>query len=168
MALAMSKAPVNMQAGRTNPSMRSPSVITPAALGLVRVAVITPELRVADVTFNTQAIIDALTAAAAQGCRLALFPELSITGYSCADLFDQALLLDAALAALAPVVSAAAVHDIAAVVGLPLPIDGKLYNCAAFLAGGTVQGIVPKTFLPTTGEFYEARWFASATLSVAT
>ncbi len=142
--------------------------MTPAALGFVRVAVITPELRVADVAFNTQAIITALARAAARGCRLALFPELSITGYSCADLFDQALLLDAALAALTPLAAAAAEHDIAAIVGLPLPVAGKLYNCAAFLAGGTVQGIVPKTFLPTTGEFYEARWFASATQAVAT
>ncbi len=143
--------------------MRSPSVITPAGLGFVRVVVITPELRVADVAFNTQAIIDALARAATQGCRLALFPELSITGYSCADLFDQALLLDAAQAALAQLAAAAAEYDIAAVVGLPLPVAGKLYNCAAFLAGGTIQGIVPKTYLPTTGEFYEARWFTPAT-----
>ena len=147
--------------------MNLPFSMTPAALGFVRVAVITPELRVADVAFNVQAIIDALARAAAQGCRLALFPELSLTGYSCADLFDQALLLDAAQAALIPLVAAAAEHDIAAVVGLPLPVDGRLYNCAALLANGQVQGIVPKSYLPTTGEFYEARWFTPAAQATA-
>ncbi len=148
--------------------MSIPFSISPAALGFVRAAVITPELRVADVVFNTHAMIDALAQAAAQGCRLALCPELSITGYSCADLFDQAVLLDAARAALAPLAAATAEHDIALVVGLPLPVDGKLYNCAAFLAGGAIQGIVPKTYLPTTGEFYEARWFTPAIQAVAT
>lgn len=72
--------------------MSLPSSITPAALGFVRVAVIAPDLRVAEVAFNVHAMIHALARAAAQGCRLALFPELSITGYSCADLFDQAVL----------------------------------------------------------------------------
>ncbi len=148
--------------------MSLPFAITPTALGFVRVAVITPELRVADVAFNTQAIVDALARAAGQGCRLALLPELSMTGYSCADLFDQAVLLDAARAALARLTAAAAEHDIAAVVGLPLPVDGKLYNCAAFLAGGNILGIVPKTYLPTTGEFYEARWFTPAPQATAT
>ena len=139
--------------------MRTLLPSSPADLGFVRAAVITPELRVADVTFNTQAIIAALRRAAGEGCRLAVFPELCITGYSCADLFYQPMLLDAAQAALGDIAAAAQQEAIAVQVGLPLVVDGRLYNCAAFIAGGRVQGIVPKTYLPSTNEFYEERWF---------
>jgi NAD+ synthase (glutamine-hydrolysing) len=145
--------------------MDRPSLFSSANLGFVRAAVISPELRVADVTFNTQAIVAALREAAGRGCRLAVFPELSVTGYSCADLFYQRTLLDAAAAALADVASAAHEAGVATVVGLPLAVDGKLFNCAAFLAGGRVQGLVPKTFLPSTNEFYEERWFTSGSLA---
>ncbi|MEZ4766877.1 MAG: nitrilase-related carbon-nitrogen hydrolase [Caldilineales bacterium] len=135
------------------------------ALGFIRVAVVSPELRVADVDFNARAIGDALDAAAEQGCRLALFPELCITGYSCGDLFYQELLLEAARAALIELAWQTLSRPVAAVVGLPLDLDGRLYNCAALLAGGSVVGIVPKTYLPTTNEFYEARWFTSGALA---
>lgn len=133
----------------------------PSALGFARVAVVSPELRVADVPFNLQAILAALKQAVDQGVRLALFPELSLTGYSCGDLFYQAALLDAAAAALEPLTEATLLHDIAAVVGLPVAAAGRIYNCAAFLAEGRVQGLIPKTYLPTTNEFYEERWFTS-------
>lgn len=142
--------------------------LSPAALGFVRVAVISPELRVADVDFNTQAIIAALQEAAKQGCRLAVFPELCITGYSCADLFYQSALLDKAREALIQIAVAAWQADCAAVVGLPLEVGGKLYNCAALVAKWQVLGIVPKTYLPTTNEFYEERWFTSGPLATAT
>ena len=135
------------------------------ALGFLRVAVVSPELRVADVDFNARAIGDALDQAAAQGCRLALFPELCITGYSCGDLFYQGLLLEAARAALINLAWRTMSGSIAAVVGFPLEVDGRLYNCAALLAGGAVVGIVPKTYLPTSNEFYEARWFTSGALA---
>lgn len=134
---------------------------SPASFGFVRVAVLSPELRVADVEFNTRAIINALTYAAGQGCRLALFPELSVTAYSCADLFYQVILLEKASQALRFVAEATARNDIGAVVGLPVEIAGKLYNCAALAAEGRILGIVPKTYLPTTNEFYEERWFTS-------
>jgi len=133
-----------------------------ASLGFVRVAVIAPELRVADVDYNTQRIIAALEEAAGRGCRLAVFPELCLTSYSCADLFYQALLLERARSALAHIRQAAAQLEIAAVVGLPLEVEGGLYNCAAFVTGAGVLGIVPKTYLPMTNEFYEARWFTPA------
>ena len=139
--------------------------LDPQALGFVRVAVVSPELRVADVDFNTAAIGEALDAAAAQGCRLALFPELCITGYSCGDLFYQGLLLEAARAALVDLAWKTGGGSVAAVVGLPLEVDGRLYNCAVLLAGGEVVGIVPKTYLPTSNEFYEARWFTSGALA---
>jgi NAD+ synthase (glutamine-hydrolysing) len=128
----------------------------------VRVAAVTPELRVADVAHNTQAILAALADAAAQGCSLALFPELAVTGYTCADLFYQSLLRDQARAALRPLAQATKRLGLGAVDGLPLEVAGKLYNCAAFLGEGAVLGIVPKTYLPTTQEYYEERWFSSS------
>ena len=136
-------------------------VLTRAALGFLRVAAVSPELRVADVTFNTEAIIAALEEAAGQGVQLALFPELCLTGYSCGDLFFQTRLHEAAGAGLARLAAATARLDCAAVVGLPVPVNGRLYNCAAFLAEGRVVGLVPKIFLPNYNEFYEARWFRS-------
>lgn len=138
-----------------------------ASLGFVRVAVIAPELRVADVDYNTQMIVAALKEAAERGCRLAVFPELCVTGYSCADLFYQALLLERARSTLAPIRAAAEQLGIAAVVGLPLEVEGRLYNCAAFVTGAGVLGIVPKTYLPMTNEFYEARWFTPANRGTA-
>ncbi len=138
---------------------------SPASLGFVRVAVVSPDLRVADVDFNVRAMIAAIQQAAAQGCRLILFPELSITGYSCGDLFYQALLLDHARRALTPLAEAAALNDVAVVVGLPLVVTGRLYNCAALLAGGRIVGITAKTYLPTSNEFYEERWFTPGPLA---
>ena len=136
--------------------------LTPADFGFVRVAVVAPELRVANVTFNTGKIIEAVASAAAQGARLVHFPELSITSYSCADLFYQSALLDQARSALIPIADATQVYGVAVVVGLPLLVEGRLYNCAAFLTEGKVAGIVPKSYLPNTNEFYEQRWFTSA------
>ena len=98
----------------------------------------------------------------AAGARLALFPELCITAYSCGDLFFQPLLLRDALAALSRLAAAAERAEIAAVVGLPLAVEGKLYNVAALLAAGRIVGLTPKSFLPSTGEFYEERWFTPA------
>ncbi len=136
--------------------------VTFASLGFVRVAAITPDVRVADVEHNTQSIIAALKEAAARGCALALFPELGVTGYTCADLFYQSLLRAQARAALSAIAAVSARLGIAAVVGLPFEAAGKLYNCAAFLAGGNVLGLVPKTYLPNTNEYYEERWFSSS------
>jgi NAD+ synthase (glutamine-hydrolysing) len=137
-------------------------LLSPDSLGFLRVAVVSPALQVAHVHYNTQVIIDALQQATSRGCRLALFPELSITGYTCADLFYQSLLQQQASEALLSIAQATGDYHIAAVVGLPLPIGGKLYNCAAFVNEGTVLGIVPKTYLPTTNEYYEERWFSSS------
>ncbi|GCE24149.1 NAD(+) synthase [Dictyobacter kobayashii] len=140
----------------------SQEALSPASLGFLRVAVVAPELQVADIRYNTRVIIDALREAAARGCRLALFPELCITGYTCADLFYQSLLQQQAREALLDIAEAAGEAQIAAVVGLPFEIGGKLYNCAAFVSEYAVQGLVPKTYLPTNNEYYEERWFTSA------
>ena len=140
---------------------QSPSAVPGplAAFGYVRVACLSPSLTPGDVPGNTAAILDGLGQAAGQGASLALFPELCLTGYTCADLFMQERLPAAAREALFEVARATAALDTAAIVGLPLAVGGRLYNCAAFLAGGTVLGLVPKIFLPTTAEYYEERWF---------
>lgn len=143
-----------------------PDPFTRAGLGFVRVAAIAPDLHVADVAFNTQQTITAMAAAATQGCQLAVFPELGLTSYSCADLFSQTLLLAAARAALEQVAAASAEHGIAAVVGLPIQVLGRIFNCVALVAGGQIAGIIPKTFLPSTNEFYESRWFTPAARGV--
>uniref|UniRef100_A0A7C1JTM9 Glutamine-dependent NAD(+) synthetase n=1 Tax=Caldilinea aerophila TaxID=133453 RepID=A0A7C1JTM9_9CHLR len=129
------------------------------SLGYVRVASISPALRVADVDYNVDQIALALKQAQAQGVQLAIFPELCITAYSCADLFYQRRLLDAAIEGLRRVAEESARLFISCVVGLPVLVRGRLYNCAALVSAGRIVGIVPKTYLPTTGEFYEQRWF---------
>lgn len=132
------------------------------SLGYVRVAVASPALRVADIGYNVEKTVDVLREAAREQCQLVLLPELGITSYSCADLFYQSLLLSEAQAALGRIAKESEQFGIAVVVGLPLAVDGRIYNCAAFVSGGAVLGIVPKTYLPTTNEYYEERWFASA------
>lgn len=143
---------------------RNPSA---AELGLLRVAVVTPEVRVADVAFNVEATLHALRRAAARRVALAVFPELGITAYSCGDLFYQSLLLEHALRALETVERACAEVGICAVVGLPVAVAGRLFNCAAFVAPAGVVGVVPKRYLPSTGEFYEERWFTSGESAAA-
>ncbi|PLX89404.1 MAG: NAD(+) synthase [Desulfuromonas sp.] len=130
--------------------------------GFLRVAAVSPELQVGDVTFNLDVLCTAAEQAAEQGCHLAVFPELAITGYSCGDLFYQGLLLEKARAALDQLVARSTEKWPALVVGLPLQVDGRLFNAAAVISQGRVCGIVPKTYLPNTQEFYEERWFSGA------
>ncbi|MDW8395655.1 MAG: NAD(+) synthase [Anaerolineae bacterium] len=132
------------------------------ALGFLRLAAVVPQLRLGDVWFNAHEARQALAQARAHGCALALFPELGLTGYTCGDLFRQQALLDAAREALGMLAEETAKLDIAAVVGLPLEVEGRLFNCAAFLCGGRVVGVVPKTYLPNYSEFYEMRHFTPA------
>ncbi len=136
------------------------SATTLSAYGLLRLGVATPELRVADVEFNLAQIGQSLAAAASSGCRLLVFPELALTGYTCGDLFFQPLLLEAARQGLRRIAALTAKHPVAVAVGAPLAQDGRLFNCAVFISAGQVCGIVPKTYLPNTQEFYEERWFS--------
>lgn len=125
-------------------------------------AFVSPKLRVADIPFNITEIEDQLVQAKNAGCKLVIFPELCITSYTCADLFYQQALLSITENALLVLRDFNSVNiGIAVVVGFPLQIDGRLYNCAALLANGHIVGIVPKTYLPTTNEYYEERWFTS-------
>ncbi len=134
--------------------------------GFIRIAACVPEVKVADVDANVRAIMSMAAEARDEGASIALFPELSITGYTCADLFNQSFLLDKAIEGLREVVRSSACNPElpVMVVGLPMMIDGRLYNCAAVISKGKVAGIVPKIHIPNYAEFYEKRWFASGSL----
>lgn len=137
--------------------------------GFFRLAVASPEHRVADCAFNAEQISIVLEQASAEGCQLVLFPELSITGYSCADLFYQSQLLGAAGEAILAISKTCARLHLAAVVGTPMEYHGRLYNVAVVIgAHGEIAGVVPKTYLPTSGEFYEARWFTRGDFATET
>lgn len=136
--------------------------------GFARVAAVSPELVLGDVATNLAILKRDMVALAAQGARLIVFPELSLTGYSCADLFHHVALLKRARQALTELAESTAELGCVAVVGLPLAVESRLYNVAAVIAEGQVLGYVPKCFLPNSGEFYERRWFSpAATLGVS-
>ncbi|HJW12687.1 MAG TPA: NAD(+) synthase, partial [Albitalea sp.] len=135
--------------------------------GFARVAVAVPRCRVADPQFNADETAALLHEASRRGARLVAFPELGLSAYTCDDLFHQRALLDACEAALARIVAASETCAAVAVVGLPLRVDHLLFNCAAVVHGGRLLGIVPKTYLPNYGEFYEARQFNPADNALA-
>lgn len=130
--------------------------------GFVKSTCISPSVKLADCEENSKRIIEAMRTASRDGIQLAVFPELCITGYTCGDLFFQRTLLEEAEAALLKIADATSGLNLAAVVGLPLQVYGKIYNCAAVVANGKVLGIVPKTYLPNFAEFYEKRHFQRA------
>lgn len=130
--------------------------------GFVRVAAVTPQVQVANPQANAAALLELLRAAAAQGAALAVAPELSLTGYTCADLFGMQSLEAQTEAALAELL-AGLPEGLVAVVGLPIRWEDRLYNCAAVLQRGQLLGLVPKVHLPTYREFYEKRHFVSGT-----
>ena len=131
--------------------------------GFVKVAAGTPEIRVADCRYNAEQIFTLMREADKQGVRVLALPELCLTGYTCGDLFLQDTLLKGAEEGLATILEATKNLDMLTALGLPVknPWDGKLYNCAAVIHRGEIRGLVPKTWLPNYGEFYEMRWFAS-------
>ena len=128
--------------------------------GFVKVAAVTPEVRVADVSFNVEACVAAARQAAEKdGAAVIVLPELAITGYTCEDLFWQESLVRAAEAGLAEFAARTADLSALILVGVPVRAGGKLYNCAAAVSRGEVLGLVPKTHIPTYNEFYEGRHF---------
>ena len=129
--------------------------------GYVRVAAAVPHLRVADCYYNAAEIKKQINEALQEGVEVVCFPELSITGYTCADLFFTQQLQKDALSALEEVCAFTRNLPIIVIVGAPLKVDNNLYNCAFVMTDGDVVGIVPKINLPNTGEFYEKRWFSS-------
>lgn len=141
--------------------MMNPALI--AELGYLRVVAAAPRVRPADVSANVAELLRHVEEAVHNRADIVLFPELSITGYTCGDLFTQSTLLNAALDGLATLCRETAAHDIVMIVGLPLAVSGRLYNVAAVVHGGRVQACIPKTHLAATQEFYETRWFTRGT-----
>ena len=136
--------------------------------GFLRVAVATPKIKVADVRFNTEAVLREIAEADRQGTSLLVFPELVLTAYTCADLFHQTILVERAAAALDEVAEATRRTQLVVVVGVPYMVDHKLYNCAAVLHAGRILALVPKKNLPNYSEFYERRWFTPGQTRVVT
>ncbi len=129
--------------------------------GLVRVGASSPEMRVADPEYNADKVIEAAEGAASKKCSIVLFPELSLSGYTCGDLFFQAALLESSLRALDRIAEASKDLKICIVAGAPLAAGGKLFNCGVVASEGKIIGATPKTFLCNTKEYYEERWFSS-------
>ena len=130
-------------------------------LGYVRVAAAVPQMRVADCKYNANEIKKQIKEALQEGVEVVCFPELSLTGYTCADLFFTQQLQQDALIGLKDICAYTRDLPIIVLVGSPLKVDNNLYNCAFVITDGEVVGIVPKINLPNTGEFYEKRWFSS-------
>lgn len=129
--------------------------------GFLKVAAAIPQVRVADCGFNAERIIALSQQAAQRGVEIAAFPELSLTGYTCGDLFLQSTLLDAAEEALEAVLKGTRKLPLALIAGMPVRHGSELYNCAVVMAQGRIMGVVPKCSIPNYNEFFEARWFAS-------
>ena len=129
--------------------------------GFFRAASASLNLKVADPQYNKNSIINAIEAAEKEGARLLVTPELSVTGYTCADLFFTFALQNAANDALAQITATTKGKNIAVLLGMPVPFFGSLYNCAVLVRGGKIIGAVPKKHIANYNEFYEKRWFAS-------
>ncbi len=130
--------------------------------GFVKVAAAVPAVKVADVEYNVQQIESLIAQAEGRDIEVMVLPELCMTGYTCQDLFKEQALLDRAEQGVMLLLDFTRKLDIITVVGVPVVINSLLYNCAAVIQAGQLLGIVPKTYLPSYGEFYEKRWFASA------
>ncbi len=129
--------------------------------GFVKVAAGVPRVSVGDPRSNVQEIESLVIQAEGRGAELIVLPELCLTGYTCGDLFAQQLLTDEAELALIHLLNFSRSLDIISIVGLPVPYAGGLLNCAAAVQKGRILALVPKTYVPNYGEYYERRWFAS-------
>jgi len=127
--------------------------------GFIKVSAVTPKIRVADPVFNGEQILSCMKAEWKRHTKICVFPELSLTAYTCNDLFLQKELLDSAKEALEELVQESRGHDMVTFIGLPWEHEGKLYNTAACVQDGKLLGVIPKTYLPNYGEFYEDRYF---------
>lgn len=130
--------------------------------GYVRVAASVPEMKVANVTYNVERIVDEIKELDKEGVEIVVFPELCITGYTCADLFSQDVLLNKALEGLEFILNKTCDLDILSIVGCPVKCDNQLFNTGIVISKGNILGIVPKTYIPNYGEFYEKRWFSTS------
>jgi NAD+ synthase (glutamine-hydrolysing) len=133
-----------------------------APFGFFRVAAACPKVSVADPDANVAEILKTIASARAKGVQALVLPELSLTGYTCGDLFFNRTLIEAAERALLLLLKETTASRMIVCVGLPLGLDGRLFNCAAVLQAGRILGVVPKSFLPGYREYYEERWFSSS------
>ena len=132
-------------------------------LEFIRVASAVPPVTVGDTAKNAADICSYICRADDAGCDVVVFPELALTGYTCADLFFQHTLLNESMTGLQTIMACSAQHPaVTAVVGTPAVIEGQMYNCAAVISNGVLRGLVTKTHLPNYGEFSERRWFSSS------
>ena len=132
-------------------------------LDFIRIACAVPPVKLADPAKNTKDVCEFISKADEKQVDVLVFPETTLTGYSCADLFFQEPLLKAALAGLRQIIACSAQHPaVTLAVGLPVVLDGQMYNCAAMISVGVLRGLVPKTYLPNYSEFNERRWFSSS------
>ncbi len=129
--------------------------------GFIKVATATPKITVADCRANLSEMLCLFEEASSAGVRLLVYPELCLTGYSCGDLFFSETLLNAATCSLAEFLEKTEHSDTISILGFPLNVNNKLYNCAAICQSGALLAIVPKTHLPGYGEFCEGRYFAA-------
>ena len=133
--------------------------------GFIRVAAAIPNLRVADCAYNVARMADLVRNGEEKKVQVICFPELSVTGYTCADLFQQQQLLDDAQKALSALQMLSFSTSLVIIVGMPVRVQSHLFNTAVVLQGGHILGVVPKTHLPNNNEFYEKRWFTSGALA---
>ncbi|MDE6491391.1 MAG: NAD(+) synthase, partial [Muribaculaceae bacterium] len=131
------------------------------ANGYFRVAAAVPSVNVADCKANARSIIELARESATQGALLTVFPEMAVTGYTCADLFHNSTLLSGASAALCEIAEASLEIDTTIIVGAPISIDATLYNCGIVINNGKILAAIPKTYVPNYNEFYEKRWWVS-------
>lgn len=129
--------------------------------GFIKVASAVPSVKVADCKYNVEQIEQQIILAEGQGVEIIVFPELSLTGYTCQDLFRQSLLLETTESAMLMLLDFTRQLNIISIVGLPIAVGDLLLNCAAIIQKGQILGIVAKEYLPNYNEFYEKRWFAS-------
>lgn len=135
--------------------------MTPSQQGYFRVASAVPSVAVGDVRSNTEAIIAMARELATKHVRIAVFPELCITGYTCGDLFHNDLLLETAEKAIKKLLNESRTFSSTIIVGVPVRLHTALYNCAAVICNGELKALVPKTYIPNYNEFYEKRWWTS-------
>jgi NAD+ synthase (glutamine-hydrolysing) len=131
-------------------------------LGYVRVGALIPELKVGNTVYNSKTIIENIKKMEKEGVNIVVTPELSITGYTCADLFFQDVLLNDALEGLKKILEETKNLKIVSIIGIPLKCDNQLFNTAVVINKGKILGIVPKTYIPNYNEFYEKRWFKTS------
>jgi NAD+ synthase (glutamine-hydrolysing) len=130
-------------------------------LGYLRIAAAVPVLKVADIDFNVDAIIELMQQATAEGVQVLCFPEMALTGYTVGDLVQHQALLDKVENGLRKILAGSTTNSMIVILGAPLSVEQKIFNCAIVVNSGRFLGVIPKTFLPTYKEFYDERWFNS-------